>query len=729
MSQPRKINRREFLSISLLSTGAAVLAACSAPTPQPTTAPAAPTTAPTAVPPTATTAPKPTTAPTAVPPTVAPTVAPTSAPSKVALGKLEGPELVLDAAKYPKTFSEAPMLADLVKAGKLPKLEERLPKDVMVIKPLNEVGKYGGTWKSGFTGAGDSYNGIRLAGDDHILFFDYTVSKITPNLAASWKVSDDGKSTTLTLRNGLKWSDGSPFTADYFLFWFEDIYSNKDLWPTPSSYMAINGKQGKMEKVDAQTVKYTFESAYFLFPDVLAGWNPLTSHSAWGFNGNGGGFAPKNYLKQFHVKYADKADLDKKMADGKFDTWMKLFSNKNSWALNPDLPTVTPWKTVTPVNTPNWTLERNPYYYGVDTTGNQLPYMDKISLSLAENVEVVNLRAIAGEFDYQARHVDIQKLPVFAENQQKGNYKIYIDPENNGGSALVQFIQSYNEDPEITKWITNADFRRAFSQGIDRGQINEAFFLGLGTPGSVIPIETNLYFPGQEYRTKYHTLDVKSANDLLDKIGLSKKDDQGYRLRTDGKGRLKLEVVTVSGQFVNFTKVAEMMRTQLGKIGLEFVPKEVDRTLSSTMMTANQIALYMWNNGGTDMLFDSIDNLIMWFGSPYRTWLSNSGKAPTTAANATPVPFLEPPALIKEVWTNWLKAFSLPEKERVVIGQNIWKTIVDNCYTVGLVGLSPASMGVRIVKNTMGNIPARQVVNTAAQTPCQSRPSTFYFKA
>lgn len=722
MSNPRYLNRRAFLNLSLVTSSAAVLAAC--------TAPAAPTTEPVDSP-TAdlNQAPVPTnTQAAAAVPEAAPTTAPeapaAAEPGKLALGKLEGPELILDKSQYPKSFNEAPMLADMVQAGNLPPVAERLPENPLVIKPLHGTGVYGGEWRSGFTGPGDSYNGIRLAGDDHILFFDYTVNNVTPNVAEGWEVSEDGKVTTLFLRKGLKWSDGEPLTADDFLFWFEDIYKNPDLWPTPTSFMAINGKQGTMEKVDDYTIRYVFEEPYFLFPEVLAGWNPLTGHSAWGFNGNGGGFAPKHYLMKFHPKYTDQAEIDKLVEEEKFDTWMQLFTNRNSWSINPDLPTVTPWKTVQPVNTDNWVLERNPYYYGVDHEGNQLPYIDRISLTLAENIEVINLRAIAGEYDFQARHIDIQKLPVFVENAEKGNYKVHLDPGDYGANAAINFIQSYDADPEIAKWITNADFRRALSQGIDRDQINEAFFLGLGTPGSVIPSPTNRYYPGDEWKTKYHTLNVEAANALLDSIGLDKKDAAGFRMRSDGTDRLRLEFICVAGQFVNFTKITEMLRSQLAAIGLDVVPKEVDRTLYSTMQAANEIALMLWDNGGTERMFGSVDNLIMWFGAPYRTWLSSGGNPPTNSD----VPVKEPPAEIKELWDTWRKGFGVPDDERTELGKEIWKMIVENCYQVGLVGLSPATMGVRIVSNRMGNIPERMLVTTESQTPCQTRPSTYFIK-
>src|SRR5262245_3523099 len=86
------------------------------------------------------------------------------------IGKLEGPEVVTDSAKAPKTFKEAPQLAELVKAGKLPPVAERIGQDPLVIKPLKEIGKYGGTWRAGFTGPADFWNGFRCcSGPDHLM--------------------------------------------------------------------------------------------------------------------------------------------------------------------------------------------------------------------------------------------------------------------------------------------------------------------------------------------------------------------------------------------------------------------------------------------------------------------------------------------------------------------------------------------------------------------------------
>src|SRR5882672_6425949 len=166
------------------------------------------------------------------------------------IGKLEGPEVVTDAAKQPKTFNEAPQLAALVKAGKLPPVAERVGQDPLVIKPVHEIGKYGGTWRGGFTGPADFWNGYRCcSGPDHLLFWDYTGNSVTPNIAKGYEMQDGGRTLILHLRRGMKWIDGRPFTADYFTFWFEDMYRNKALAPTPSAAMAIKGKQGEIQKV------------------------------------------------------------------------------------------------------------------------------------------------------------------------------------------------------------------------------------------------------------------------------------------------------------------------------------------------------------------------------------------------------------------------------------------------------------------------------------------------
>jgi peptide/nickel transport system substrate-binding protein len=640
------------------------------------------------------------------------------------IGKLEGPEVVTDATKFPRSLKEAPQLAELVKAGKLPPVAERVGQDPLVIKPLHEIGKYGGTWRGGFTGPADFWNGFRCcSGPDHLMFWDYTGDRVVPNIAKALDMQDGGRTWVVHLRRGMRWSDGKPFTADDFVFWFEDIYRNKDLVPTPSAAMAINGKQGMVEKVDAATVRFKFPEPYYMFPDMLAGSTDVGGHAWRGYVGLGG-YAPAHYLKQFHPKHIGQAEVEKKAKDLKFDSWVRMFLYKNDWALNPELPVLSPWKTVTPINTPTWTLERNPYSVYVDTAGNQLPYIDRVVLTLAENLEVINLRAIAGEYDWQQRHLDLGKLPVFIENQQRGNYKVYLDPGDYGGDMIIKFNLNYDADPEIAKWFNTTDFRRALSLGIDRDQINETFWLGTGTPSSVVPADGNKYNPGPQYRKLWATLDVKKANEMLDRIGLAKKDAQGYRLRSDGKGRLRIEIMTLGGQFVQFTQISEMIREQWKKIGIDLQVQEVERSLALKRTAANEQQLGAWNNDGSEHLFTFPLHVFPFeiaavasSGPHYARWFQSGGtqgKAPT--------------GRLREMMDKFRKAYGVPEKERVELGKEVWKIAADEVYIIGVIGMGPASMGVRVVKNSMGNVPARQYNSPDGKTPTISRPATFYWK-
>ncbi len=238
--------------------------------------------------------------------------------------------MVTDAAKFPKSFKEAPQLAELVKGGKLPPVQERVSQDPLVIKPVHEIGKYGGTWRRGFSGPADFWNGYRCCGHDKVLFWDYTGNKVAPNVAKGWEISDDGRTFTVFLRKGMKWSDGHPFTADDFMFWYEDIYQNNELLPTKPPMLSINGKPGKMEKVDDSTIRFKFEDPYFAFVDVLAGATDLGGHALRGRELTGG-FAPKHYLQQFHPKYVGKEAVDKLVKAAGQDNWVNFMKFKNDW--------------------------------------------------------------------------------------------------------------------------------------------------------------------------------------------------------------------------------------------------------------------------------------------------------------------------------------------------------------------------------------------------------------
>jgi peptide/nickel transport system substrate-binding protein len=728
------ISRRTLLTAGLGAGVVSVLAACSAPAPTaPTAAPAAAKPAAGATPPPAGAAAPTQPAAAAPPPTAAAAAKPAAAaagkPDLGALvGKLEGATIVTDPAAMPKTFKEAPMLADLVKAGKLPPVEQRVPQEPMVLKPLHEIGKYGGTMRRAFTGPADGENVNRVMATDKLLFVDYTGLKIVPSVAKDWKLEDGGKTTTLFLRKGMKWSDGELFTADDIIFWYEDLYSNKDLTPTPAPEFSINGKPGKFVKIDDLTVQAQFPEPYPMFIDVLAGFTTVGSGLALGGGGGGGGggnvqgpYAPAHYLKQFHQKYATPAQLDAAVQAAGLDNWVSLIKNKNDYQINVDCPVLTPWRTISPNNTPNWLLERNPYFWAVDTDGNQLPYLDKWSLNLAESLEVANLRAMAGELDEQTRHLDLQKLPVFLENREKGNYTVRLDPQAESAQTSLQFNLSYTADPEIAKWMSNKDFRRALSMGIDRDQINEAFFLGTGTPGSVAPADDAPDSPGPEWRNKWSTLDLAQANGLLDKIGLTKKDSEGYRLRTDNGERLRIEITTVAAAFLPWAQQMEMVAQHWKKIGIQADVKDTERNLAVTKNLNNETQIYVWGAGTEDLfLFPRhelpVEPIEPFTGPEYAKWFASNGEQGTKPTD---------PDLLKAM--DLLRSGAgVEEGPRMEIGKQIRALIVDNQWVIGTVGFVP---NIRVVRNNMGNVPERISWRSRCRTPGATHPATYYFKS
>lgn len=642
------------------------------------------------------------------------------------VGKLETPEIVTDPAKVPKKFQEAPALAELVKAGKLPPVEQRLPAEPMVVQPLRSVGKYGGIWRRGFLGPGDSENGNRVRAADKLIFFDATGTELRPNVAKGWEVSADGKTTTLFLRKGLKWSDGAPFTADDFIFWSEELQGNKDIGQSPAPEMSVKGKPGRIVKVDETTVRFEFDEPYHLFLNLIAGDTQIGGgHSRLQSDGRVLGlYAPGHYLKQFLPKFSSVEAVTQKAKAAGYNTWVEQLKIKTDWRLNTELPTLSAWKMVQPINGQTWILERNPYFWTVDTAGNQLPYIDKVQLALAENPEVVNLRAIAGEYDYQERFIDLGKLPVLIENAPKGNYKVALDTGFFGADTQLFFNHAYRADAEIAKWIGNVDFRRALSLAIDREQLNQAFWLGLGTPGSVIPAGNMPESPGEEWRKKWSTFDKAKASALLDSIGLTKKDSEGYRVRTDNGERLRIQIDVAVTLSPTWPAQGEMIAQQWKAVGIALDVKVLERSLFFTRVRNDQHQMTMFANGGSESLF--------LFTNPV---LPNDPQSAQLGANIARWFISNGTAGLKPESSEMLRAFDLLRsassqkvEERNKTAQEIWKIHVDQVLSIGIVGLSPAYMGVRVVSNKLENVPGRTCISQHCRTPWSGHPEQWFYK-
>jgi peptide/nickel transport system substrate-binding protein len=242
-------------------------------------------------------------------------------------------------------------------------------------------------------------------------------------------------------------------------------------------------------------------------------------------------FAPAHYLKQFHPDFADEAELQAKVTEAGYQTWVELFGVEAIPHLSGQRPSTAAWvPDGSTVADEVFVIKRNPYYFAVDSEGSQLPYIDEVRFTFFADAQTLNLAAVGGQLDMQARHIIMSNYPVLVENAEKSGYRVLTWPTFGGSDAAVILNQTYKNDPEIADLLRVKDFRIALSHAIDREAIKELAFLGLGEPRQGVPAPHHPYYPGDEHAFKYTQHDLDKANALLDGIGLTERDAQGFRL-------------------------------------------------------------------------------------------------------------------------------------------------------------------------------------------------------
>ena len=418
--------------------------------------------------------------------------------------------------KPDSAFQEAPLLAARVAAGELPPVEERLPENPMVLKPTSGIGKYGGTWFRGFTGPADGQNMERPL-HDHFLFYDVSGSTVQPNVAEKWTVNEDSTEFTFTLRKGHKWSDGAPLTTDDIMFWYEKILQgNDELVPAKPAWMNPGGELLQFEKVDDQTFKVTSAEPYGFFVTLMA--SVVVNGQATSGERGGGLIAPKHYLSQFHPDFLDGGveEANAIAEEAGFENWYTYFLQRNNTNQNVDAPMLTAWRLTGSITTNEWSFERNPYYFAVDTAGNQLPYIDNVVLSLAQNNEVLNLSALAGNYTVMGRHINLAKLPLFLQNAESVGYRVQFWRQPQSGIANLYINETWDGNAEIQSFLQNIEFRRALSMGIERDQINEVFFLGIGQTSGLCQGYADPDNPGKYIGEDDVQFNADAANAILD---------------------------------------------------------------------------------------------------------------------------------------------------------------------------------------------------------------------
>jgi peptide/nickel transport system substrate-binding protein len=626
------------------------------------------------------------------------------------------PEAPAEEAMDDSMYHEPPMLAARVVSGDLPPVEERLPLEPLVEEVVDEIGQYGGTLRRAFLGPGDHNNYTRVV-YDALVRFAPDGSEVIPHIAKGWESNADFSEWTVFLREGMKWSDGQPFTADDIIFWYEHILLNEDLNPTVPIWMQnADGTTASVEKVDDYAVKWVYSQPNTAFLLDLAnkdGADRAISNLA---------FVPAHYMEQFHPDFADEADLQAKVDAAGFDTWVELFAVEAFPHMSGTRPSTAAWMpTGTSVADQVFTLSRNPYYFAVDPEGNQLPYLDEVRFTFYSDPEALNLAAVAGEIDMQGRHINMSSYPVLKENEEAGSYHVVTWPTFGGSDAVVMFNQTWiANEPELGALLQELDFRIALSHAIDREAIKESAFFGIGEARQPVPAPFHPYYPGDEYAHKYTELDLDTANALLDGLGLTERDDEGFRTLSSGE-RLDIEVGVVP-QFANWPDIAQLIVEDWADVGVRAHVELRERNTHFAMRPNNELVSEIWNDDTTGFPFsgqpkqDIRSDIALTWGPLYRVWYETDG-----------ADGLEPPDDIKRMVEIIDEAKVSGTDRQIELAQELFRLWVDNLYEIGTVGLTPMVQGVLVVNDQLMNVPEVAGNDWPLRTPGDTRPEQYFF--
>ena len=593
------------------------------------------------------------------------------------------------------TFSDNPLFADAVKAGTLPRIEDRLPAEPMIVQPYAEIGSYGGTMFGAALEPESGTSEILSWHQVNLVRFDDDQRTIVPNVAKDYSVNKDFTEYTFTLRKGHKWSDGEPFTADDIVFWYNDLQLNTELNPQPRSEWVFGGKPMAVEKIDDLTVKFSFAVPAPIFLSFIA--SSFIEP-----------FQPKHFLSQFHIKY--NPDANKVAKERGLQDWTQLISlyyAPSDWKDVPSSPLLKGDTNIAPTleshirtleapTAREWTA--NTYYFAEDTAGNQLPYVNVLHEDFVA-AEVQTLKIIKGEITLKAQDATFDNFPTYKDNESKGNYTTLLPAGESAGSQVCYGLNPTVPDPVLRKIFADIRFRQALSLAINRKEINELVYLGQGKPMQWLPVDHfTVDFVTDDMLNYMAAYDPDKANALLDEMGLTEKNSDGIRLRPDGKPLIMRVNYSLQG---GPRQVHEIVRDEWNKIGVGLDLNELSSDELGSLLEKNEHAIGTWTADGTASI--SLANSAR-FAPPFNARDFGAGTAWYDWYSSKGTQGEEPPTDVKRLYEiqDTLRgvAVGTPEFQKLVteaitIHQN-------NLFLIGVVGDVPKPI---IKSNTLANFP------------------------
>ena len=468
---------------------------------------------------------------------------------------------------------------------------DRLPAEPLVVVPYAATGKYGGTLDalSNATEAGTSdFMSLR-----HVNLVRYSddLETIVPNVAKSWTWNDDYTQLTFTLRAGHKWSDGQPFTSADVKFWYDNLALDPNINEKPKDYVTVGGERMTVDTPDDVTVVFNLPAPK---PGLLA---HFATHFAQGFQ-------PKHFLGQFHPDINPDADsLAQGMGFENGYAVIRAYYGNSDW-----MDTATPM-----LNSPDQlsklpadaapTLEShivvrdttegrhfvaNPYFHMIDTSGQQLPYINEMDELYANDQEVRLLKLVNGEVDYKSQSLQLSDAPLMLENQEKGNYTIQLKPRI--AMQAVSFNVTHQDEAKRAVF-GDVRFRKAMSEAINRDALNETAYFGQGTLQQYTGFSPLPDFIDQKWKTYAMDFNADGAKAVLDELGLKDVDGDGFRELPNG------EPLVINMQFATqgiAGQVVELISQDWANVGIKSAVKEVTPDEYRSAQSSNQLDVGLW---------------------------------------------------------------------------------------------------------------------------------------
>ncbi|AUG54232.1 ABC transporter substrate-binding protein [Thalassospira marina] len=605
-------------------------------------------------------------------------------------------------------FGQAPLFADQVKNNHLPPVEDRLPRTPMIVSPVDNLGNYGGTWHMAQLAERDYALLIRTIGYEPLLRWTPQWTGIIPNVALSFQTNDNATDFTFRLRPGMRWSDGHPFSADDIVFWYEDILQNPALTQIIPDWLTCGGQPVQVEKVDDYTVKFHFAAPYGLFSTFLAqpeGVEPVSY--------------PAHYLKEYLPKYNPKAEAE--AARLGYGSWEERFvdvfghpgsiDDPSRW-LHPEVPTLNAW-VMTGVYGKQDPLiaTRNPYYWKIDPTGRQLPYIDTVSFKLVGSKPEAIKLAMDGQIDMQERHISNSTDEILARRKDMSSFTL-IESDMN---KMTMSLNLNNPNRVLRTLFQDKNFRVGLSHAFDRDAIIDQF-MPEALPHQAAPRPESPLFHSVLAR-QFITYDPDLALDYFAKAGLVNRDGQGFLLTADGH-RVTFNIDTVgSSRFEMLQAVTAYWR----KLGIDVNARDVPRDQFYEQRSDNSFDATAWGgDGGLDAMLIPINYLPIskdsWFAPAWAAWYLDHDNAKAVV----------PPRVVQKQLSLYDKLKSTADAEQQKdLMRAILDISADQFYVMG-VALPPNRKG--IVANNFKNVPKVIPAAWSFATPAPTNPSQYYIE-